>query len=147
VHKIPNTSVNSSKTFTQAYNTNLEKRTRHPIGLVSTGKGKFLKETSSKPCKWVMWSREVQASECNEGQGCKKCYLWVPLLEGELYMSWMHSFQAHSCLLFLFFSFFYILLLFLFLVQELIKGHYPGVVTSGGSVTHKYFHRNEKVGS
>jgi hypothetical protein len=36
---------------------------------------------------------------------------------------------------------------FSFFVQELIRGHCPGVVTSGGSVTHKYFHRNEKVGS
>jgi hypothetical protein len=34
-----------------------------------------------------------------------------------------------------------------FIVQELIRGHCPGVVTSGDSVTHKYFHRNEKVGS
>jgi hypothetical protein len=30
-------------------------------------------------------------------------------VEGELYLSWMHFFQAHSCLLFLFF---YSLLLF-----------------------------------
>ena len=36
---------------------------------------------------------------------------------------------------------------FPFFVQELIRGHCPGVVTSGGSVTHKYFHRNEKAGS
>jgi hypothetical protein len=36
--------------------------------------------------------------------------------------------------------FFYSFIAFLFLfVQELIKGHCPGVVTSGGSVTHKYF--------
>jgi hypothetical protein len=60
-------------------------------------------------------------------------------VEGELYLSWMHFFQAHSCLLF-----FYLLFLF---VQELIKGHCPSMVTSGDSVTHKYFHRNEKAGS
>jgi hypothetical protein len=36
---------------------------------------------------------------------------------------------------------------FFFLVQELIKGHCLGVVTSGDIVTHKYFHKNEKVGS
>jgi hypothetical protein len=42
----------------------------------------------------------------------------------------------------------FILLFFIaFFVQELIRGHCPGVVTSGDSVTHKYFHRNEKVGS
>jgi hypothetical protein len=60
-------------------------------------------------------------------------------VEGELYLSWMHFFQAHS-------SSFYSLLLFFF-VQELIRGHCPGVVTSGDNVTHKYFHRNEKAGS
>ena len=53
-------------------------------------------------------------------------------------------FPSHSCLLFLLFLFFYLLLFFLF-VQELIRGHCPGVVTSGGSVTHKYFHINERL--
>jgi hypothetical protein len=28
-------------------------------------------KTSSKPCKWVMWSGDVQAYGCNEGQECK----------------------------------------------------------------------------
>jgi hypothetical protein len=65
-------------------------------------------------------------------------------VEGELYLSWMHFFQAHSCLLFFILLFFYLLFFF---VQELIRGHCPGVVTSGDSVTHKYFHRNEKAGS
>jgi hypothetical protein len=49
-----------------------------------------------------------------------------------------------------FYSFllFHFLLLFsFFFAQEIIRGHCPGVVTSGDSVTHKYFHRNEKVGS
>ena len=35
----------------------------------------------------------------------------------------------------------------LFFVQELIRGHCLGMVTSGDSVTHKYFHINEKAGS
>jgi hypothetical protein len=40
---------------------------------------------------------------------------------------------------------FYSFIAFLFLfVPELIRGHCPGVVTSGGSVTHKYFHKNER---
>jgi hypothetical protein len=65
-------------------------------------------------------------------------------VEGEFYLSWMHFFQAHFCLLFFFLLLFYLLLL---LVQELIRGHYPGMVTSGDSVTHKYFHKNEKVDS
>jgi hypothetical protein len=37
--------------------------------------------------------------------------------------------------------------LFIFSFKRLIRGHCLGVVTSGGSVTHKYFHRNEKAGS
>jgi hypothetical protein len=41
-----------------------------------------------------------------------------------------------------FYSFIYFLFLF---VQDLIRGHCPSVVTSGGSVTHKYFHRNERL--
>jgi hypothetical protein len=42
----------------------------------------------------------------------------------------------------------FILLFFnFFFLQELIKGHYHGMVTSGDSVTHKYFHRNENAGS
>jgi hypothetical protein len=65
-------------------------------------------------------------------------------VEGELYLSWMHFFQAHSCLLFFILLCFYLLLLF---VQELIRGHCPGMVTSGDSVTHKYSHKNEKAGS
>jgi hypothetical protein len=64
-------------------------------------------------------------------------------VEGELYLSWMHSFQAHSCL----YSFYSFILFFSFFVQELIRGHCLGMVTRADSVTHKYFHRNEKVGS
>jgi hypothetical protein len=58
--------------------------------------------------------------------------------DAKCYLSRMHSFQAHSCL------YFFIAFLFLF-VQELIRGHCRGVVTSGGSITHKYFYRNERL--
>jgi hypothetical protein len=64
-------------------------------------------------------------------------------VEGELYLSRMHFFQAHSCL-YSFHSF--ILFCFVF-IQELIRGHCLGMVTRTDSVTHKYFHRDEKVGS
>jgi hypothetical protein len=66
-------------------------------------------------------------------------------VEGELYLSWMHFFQAHSCL----YSFYscFILLFAFFFVQELTRGHCLGMVTRADSVTHKYFHRDEKVGS
>jgi hypothetical protein len=34
-----------------------------------------------------------------------------------------------------------------FFIQGLTRGHCLGMVTSADSVTHKYFHRDEKVGS
>jgi hypothetical protein len=61
-------------------------------------------------------------------------------VEGELYLSWMHFFQAHSCL-YSFYSFIF------FFFQELTRGHCLGMVTRADSVTHKYFYRDEKVGS
>jgi hypothetical protein len=47
-----------------------------------------------------------------------------------------------SCFIF----YFLFLLLFLF-IQGLTRGHCLGMVTRADSVTHKYFHRDEKVGS
>jgi hypothetical protein len=64
-------------------------------------------------------------------------------VEGEMYLSWMQFFPS-SFLPFVLYSF---ILYYFFFAQELIRGHCPGVVTSGDSVTHKYFHINEKVGS
>ena len=44
--------------------------------------------------------------------------------------------------------FFYLLFLLLFLfIQWPTRGHCLGMVTRADSVTHKYFHRDEKVGS
>jgi hypothetical protein len=42
-----------------------------------------------------------------------------------------------------FYSYFFIVFSF----KKIIRGHCPSVVTSGGNVTHKHFHGNEKVGS
>jgi hypothetical protein len=56
-----------------------------------------------------MWSRDVQAGGCNEGRGCKNLPVGA-FVEGELYLSWMQFFQAHSFILL--FLFFYSLLLF-----------------------------------
>jgi hypothetical protein len=55
----------------------------------------------------------------------------------ELYLSWMHFFQARFCL----YSF-----ICFFFIQGLTRGHCLGMVTRADSVTHKYFHRDEKVG-
>jgi hypothetical protein len=65
-------------------------------------------------------------------------------VEGELYPSWMQFFPIPF--LPLFFLYLLCLLLFLF-IQGLTGGHCLGMVTRADSVTHKYFHRDEKVGS
>jgi hypothetical protein len=54
---------------------------------------------------------------------------------GELYLSWMQFFPSP------------LLPLFFLLFQGLTRGHCLGVVTRADSVTHEYFHRNDKVGS
>ena len=66
-------------------------------------------------------------------------------VEGELYLSWMQFFPSPFMPFILFVISFFIVFFFLF-AQEIIKGHCPGMVTSGDSVTHKYFHKNEKDG-
>jgi hypothetical protein len=72
-----------------------------------------------------------------------KCLPVGAFVEGELYLSWMHfSKPILAFILFILVLFFYLLF-----VQELIRGHCLGMVTRADSVTHKYFHRDEKVGS
>jgi hypothetical protein len=65
-------------------------------------------------------------------------------VKGELYLSWMQIFP--SSLLPLFFFLFSFSSSFYF-IQGLTRGHCLGMVTRADSVTHKYFHRDEKVGS
>ena len=43
--------------------------------------------------------------------------------------------------------FFICFFFFFFFIQGLTRGHCLGVVTRADSVTHKYFHRDDKVGS
>jgi uncharacterized membrane protein len=63
-------------------------------------------------------------------------------VEGELYLSWMHFSMPVLAFILLFVFFF-----FFFFIQELTRGHCLGMVTRADSVTHKYFHRDEKAGS
>jgi hypothetical protein len=49
-------------------------------------------------------------------------------VEGELSLSWMHFFQAHSCL-YSFYSF------ISFFVQKIIRGHCLGMVTRADHAT------------
>jgi hypothetical protein len=65
-------------------------------------------------------------------------------VEGELYPLWMQFFPRPFCL----YSFLYLLFLLLFLfIQGLTRGHCLDVVTRVDSVTHKYFHSDDKAGS
>jgi hypothetical protein len=127
------------KEIIQVYNTSLGKVTECPIGLVSTGKGKFLENTKSKSCKWVRWIRDVltrgavKAEKCRSfACGCLCRRRVAPVLDA------IFSKPNHTFILFS---------LFIFSFKRLIRGHCPGMVTSGGNVTHKYFHKNEKAGS
>jgi hypothetical protein len=57
----------------------------------------------------------------------------------------MDAIFSKPVLAFILFFYFLFLLLFLF-IQGLTRGHCLGMVTRADSVTHKYFHRDEKVG-
>jgi hypothetical protein len=112
------------KEIIQVCNTSLGKVTGRPIGLVSTGRRMFLEKIKSKSCRWVRWM----------GMPGKKgaviagmAYQWVPLRRVSCTCHGCKYFQAHSCLLIFIFS------------KMLIKGHCPGLVTSGGNVSHKHF--------
>jgi hypothetical protein len=85
-----------------------------------------------------MWIRDVLTMGAVKA-GEHKALPVGAFVEGELHLSWMKLFPI-SLMPFILYSYF-------FFFKKLIKGPYPGMVTSGGSVTHKYFHRNEKVGS
>jgi hypothetical protein len=89
-------------------------------------------------------ARDVQTCGCSEGQGCISVTCGclcrrrvVPVMDAFFPSPFLPLF-----FLFLFYSFIYF-----FFVQELTRGHCLGMVTRADSVTHKYFHRDEKVGS
>jgi hypothetical protein len=58
----------------------------------------------------------------------------------------MDAIFSKPILAFIIFFYLFFLLLFLF-IQGLTRGHCLGMVTKADNVTHKYFHRDEKVGS
>jgi hypothetical protein len=61
-----------------------------------------------------------------------KAYLWVPLKRVSCTLSWMQMFPSPFNP-FIFYSYLF------FSFKILVRGHYPGVVTSGDNVTHKHF--------
>jgi hypothetical protein len=81
------------KDIIQVCNTSLEKVTRRPIGLVSTGKGKLLEKTKSKSCKWVMWIRDVLTMGAVKTGECRALPVDA-FVEGELHLSWMQLFPS-----------------------------------------------------
>jgi hypothetical protein len=60
-------------------------------------------------------------------------YLWVPLKRVSCTLSWMQMFPSP------FNAFYLFLIAFFFSFKRLVRGHCPGVVTSGDNVTHKHF--------
>jgi hypothetical protein len=58
-----------------------------------------------------MWSRDVQASGCNEGRGCKALPVGA-FVEGELHLSWMQIFPSPFMPFILTFLFFYFYIAF-----------------------------------
>jgi hypothetical protein len=83
---------------------------------VFTGKGKFPDKISSKPCKWVMWIRDVLTKGAVGAGKCKVLPVGA-FVEGKLHLSWMQFFPSpiHA---------FYSLFLLLFL-QEANQGALP----------------------
>jgi hypothetical protein len=70
MYKTPNISVSSSKTLQKPAIQRLERKTRRPIGLVSTRKGKFPGGFHPSHVSEVMWLGDVQTCGWSEGQGC-----------------------------------------------------------------------------
>jgi hypothetical protein len=121
----------------------LEKRKRRPIGLVSTRKGKFPEISHPSHVSEVMWLGDFQTCVCREAQGCIS--ITCGCLCRRQVVPVMDAFFPSPFCLYSFYSCF--ILLFDFFVRELTKGHCLGMVTRVDSITHKYFHRDEKVGS
>jgi hypothetical protein len=73
-----------------------------------------------------VWARgAVMTGKC-------RSYLWVPLKRVSCTLSWMQLFPSP-------FNAFFALCLIVFSFKRIAGGHYPSVVTSGDSVTHKHF--------
>jgi len=87
-----------------------------------------VKETLSRPCSWVIWIRDVLTMGAMEAGECKDLLVGA-FVEGKLHLSWMQFFPNPFMP--------FILCSYCFFFNKLIMGHCPGVVTSGGNVTHK----------
>jgi hypothetical protein len=68
---------------------------------------------------------------------CRAC-LWVPLKRVSCILLWMQMFLSP-------FNAFFALCLIAFSFKRIVGGHYPGVVTSGDSVTHKHFTKKRRL--
>jgi hypothetical protein len=61
-----------------------------------------------------------------------RAYLWVPLKRVSCNLSWMKMFPIP-------FNAFFTFYLITFSFKRIVGGHFPSMVTSGDSVTHKHF--------
>jgi hypothetical protein len=89
----------------------LEKKTKHPIGLVPARKGKFLGGFHPSHVSEVMWLGDVQTCGCSDSQGCIMLFVGA-FVEGELYLSWMHF--SKSVLAFILFLLYFSVCFFFF---------------------------------
>jgi hypothetical protein len=111
------------------YKPSLEETLGRPIGLMLIGCGMFPGEVNLGHVSG--WG----GKGCL-GKGCSESREMYVLLvgaseEGELNLSWMQMFPSP------FMPLSFILISFSF--KGIVRGHCPGVVTSGGNVTHKHF--------
>ena len=108
----------------------LERISGRPIGLILLRCGMFLGEDQSRSCKCMRWYGYVRAVGAVMTWKCM-AYLWVPLKRVRCNLSWMKMFPSP------FMPFIFILIAFSF--KKLVRGYCPGVVASGGNVTHNHF--------
>ena len=148
MHKNPDTSVNSSKTLQKTYNTRLKKKDKTSYWASIHKKREVFRKVSSKPCKrgdvargcldiWVKWEPGMHDVIC----GCLCRRRAVPVMDAFFPSPFLPLFFSCFILLFVFSS------SFSFFIQGLTRGYCLGMVTKDDSVTHKYFHRDEKAGS
>jgi hypothetical protein len=111
------------------YKPGLERVSGRPIGLILSRCGMFPSEDQSRSCTWMRWYGDVWAMGAVMTGKCM-AYLWVPLKRVSCTLDANVSKPIQAFLLFY---------LIAFSFKRIARGHCPGVVTSGDSVTHKHF--------
>jgi hypothetical protein len=115
------------------YKSGLERVSGRPIGIILLRYGIFPGEDQSRSCRCMRWYGDVWARGAVMTRKCRAS-LWVPLKRVSCTLSWMQMLPSPFNA---FFTLFCLIVFFNF--KRIDGGHYPGVVTSDDSVTHKHF--------